>query len=51
MQEREGILRRPLANRLEGFPFAPDRLRIWLLYLVRVVEGTVAVVGLVEVII
>lgn len=51
MKEREGILRGPLANRLEGFSFALDRLGIRVVDLICVVKGTIAVVGLVEVII
>lgn len=38
------ILRSSLANRLESFPFALDRLGVWVLDLVRVVKGAIAVV-------
>ena len=51
MKEKEGILRGPLANRLEGFSFALDRLGIRVVDLICVVKGTIAVVGLIEVII
>lgn len=46
---REGIvvkviLRCSLANRLKGFPFALDRLGVWVVDLVCVVKSAIAVV-------
>lgn len=41
----------PLANGFEGFSFALDGLRVRVVHLVRMVEGAVAVAGLVDVIV
>ena len=41
----------PLANGFEGFSFALDGLRVRVVHLVRMVEGAVAVAGLVNVIV
>lgn len=41
--KRKGLLRRPLTDRFEGFPFALNRLRVWMVHLVCVVESAVAV--------
>lgn len=42
-QQRKGLLRRPLTDRFEGLPFALNRLRVWMVHLVCVIEGAVAV--------
>lgn len=41
----------PLADGFEGFSFALDGLRVRVVHLVRMVEGAVAVAGLVEVVV
>lgn len=41
----------PLADGFEGFSFALDGLRVWVVHLVRMVEGAIAITGLVDIIV